>query len=167
MSSAPLPVQFYPKTCPAQFSCPSCQHRAQVVFHDPEAFADDEPIGGRNRWMQDAALEQAKQKLTRRAERAIPLVPCPSCGFVPPSALRKAYLRAALPLVAIVPVVLPTLTMLFGVVLTPSRMSSALLALIATTVLALTVVLSGQRRIVTEARQAVRFDPAQPARTAT
>jgi hypothetical protein len=34
-------------------------------------------------------------------------------------------------------------------------------------VLALTVVLSGQRRIVTEARQAVRFDPAQPARTAT
>ena len=44
---------------------------------------------------------------------------------------------------------------------------AALLALIATTVLALTVVLSGQRRIVTEARQAVRFDPAQPARTAT
>lgn len=160
MSSAPLPVQLYPKTCPAQFSCPSCHYSAQVVFHDPEAFAEDEPIGGRNRWMQEAALEQAQQKLTRRAEQALPLVPCPKCGFVQSSALRKAYLRAALPLVAMVPVVLPTLTMLFGVIATPSRMMSALLALIVSLLLSLTVVLWGKQRLVTEARRAVRFDPA-------
>lgn len=158
MSSAPLPVQLYPKTCPAQFSCPRCQHSAQVVFHDPEAFAEDEPIGGRNRWMQEAALEQAQKKLTRRAERAIPLVRCPQCGFVEPAALRKAYLRAALPLVALVPVVLPTLTMLLGVIATPSRNTSALLALAVTLLLALSVVLWGQRRMVREARSAVRFD---------
>jgi predicted RNA-binding Zn-ribbon protein involved in translation (DUF1610 family) len=150
-------VTFYPKSCPASFACPSCQHSVSVQFHDPDAFAEDEPIGGRNRWMQEAALEQAQRKLAEKAAKALPLVPCPKCGAVRSQAVRRAYLRAALPLLAVVPVVLPTLTMLFGVVLPSPRPVVALTALGVTTLLAAIIVLWGQRRLVGDARRSVRF----------
>ncbi|MBL9041332.1 MAG: hypothetical protein JNM83_07015 [Myxococcales bacterium] len=147
----------YPKTCAATFSCRQCRHSAQVVFHDPDAFAEDEPIGGRSRWMQEAAMEQALRKLHDKSKKALSLVPCPKCGGIDEPARRQAYLRAALPLLAVVPVMLPTLTMLFGVVAVANRVQAALLALAVTGALATLVVLWGQRRLVGDARRSVRF----------
>ncbi len=68
----------YPKTCAATFACRQCQHSAQVVFHDPDAFAEDEPIGGRSRWMQEAAMEQALRKLHDKSRRRCHLYPVQS-----------------------------------------------------------------------------------------
>ena len=141
----------YPKTCAATFACRQCQHSAQVVFHDPDAFAEDEPIGGRSRWMQEAAMEQALRKLNDKSRKALSLVPCPKCGAIDEPARRQAYLRAALPLM------LPTLTMLFGVVAVANRVQAALLALAVTGALATLVVLWGQRRLVGDAQRSVRF----------
>ena len=63
----------------------------------------------------------------------------------------------ALPLLAVVPVMLPTLTMLFGVVAVANRVQAALLALAVTGALATLVVLWGQRRLVGDAQRSVRF----------
>lgn len=155
--AGPLPVAYYPKSCQAQFSCPSCKHVAEVTFHDPDAFAEDEPIGGRNRWMQAAALEQAQKKLNEKAAKALPLARCPKCGIIDAAARRNSYLRAGLPLVAVVPVVLPTLTMLLGVITPSSRITAALMALFVTMLLAATIVLWGQKRLVDDAQQSVKF----------
>ncbi len=149
--------QCYPKTCPAQFSCPSCYHTSPEVYHDPEAFAKDEPIGGRSPAFRAAALEQANQTLRTKAQKALPLVPCPKCGNIEPSALRHALARAALPLAAVVPVVLPTLTMLFGVITPATRITSALLSLAVTVLLACAITVWGQRRLVSDARRSVQF----------
>ena len=156
-SAAPTEILIYPKTCQAQFACPSCRHSAPVVFHDPDAFAEDEPIGGRSPAFRAAALEQAQKTLTAKAQKALPLVPCPKCGAIAATALQRAYLRAALPLVAVVPVVLPTLTMLLGVITPANRISSALMALSITTLLSLAIAVWGQRRLVGDARRSVRF----------
>ena len=52
---------------------------------------------------------------------------------------------------------LPTLTMLFGVVAVANRVQAAMLALAVTGALATLVVLWGQRRLVGDARRSVRF----------
>ncbi len=156
-SAASAEILFYPKTCQAQFACPSCRHTEPVVFHDPDAFAEDEPIGGRSPAFRAAALEQAQKTLTAKALKALPLVPCPKCGALAPAALQKAYLRAALPLLAVVPVVLPTLTMLFGVITPATRITSALIALAVTTLLSLAITVWGQRKLVGDARRSVQF----------
>ncbi len=148
---------FYPKTCSVKFRCERCGHGADGVFHDPDAFGDREPIGGRSPWMQQAALEKAERELTEKAEKAVLLVRCPKCGGYSDRSIRRAYLRAAFPLCAVVPVTLPTLTMLIGAVLAVSRIQSALLALSVTSVVALLIVVVGQRRLVAEARDAVQL----------
>ncbi len=136
-SAAPTEILIYPKTCQAQFACPSCRHSAPVVFHDPDAFAEDEPIGGRSPAFRAAALEQAQKTLTAKAQKALPLVPCPKCGAIT--------------------VVLPTLTMLLGVITPANRISSALMALSITTLLSLAITVWGRRRLVSDARRSVRF----------
>ncbi len=156
MSTDTAPL-FYPKTCPVTFQCERCGHSTGAVFHDPEAFGDSEPIGGRNRWMQQATLEKAQRELSAKAEKAVRLVRCPKCGAYSDRSIKRAYLRAAFPLVAVVPVTLPTLTLVIGAVLAVSRMQSALLALSITSFVALLIVLIGQRRLVAEARDSVRL----------
>jgi len=153
-SAAPL---YYPQTCTSRFHCERCGHSTLVVFHDSDSFGDKEPIGGRNRWMQEATLEKAQRTIEQKAAKALKLVRCPSCGAMSDRDLLRAYLRAAFPLCAVVPVMLPTLTIVLGAVLSLSRMQSAFWGLATTSFVALLVVLIGQRRIVADARNSVRF----------
>ena len=148
---------FYPQTCSSRYHCERCGHSTDVVFHDSDSFGDKEPIGGRNRWMQEATLEKAQRAIEAKAAKALKLVRCPKCGASSDRDLTRAYLRAAFPLVALVPVMLPTLTMVLGAVLAVSRIQSALLGLSVTSFVALLVVLIGQRRLVADARKSVRF----------
>jgi len=59
----------------------------------------------------------------------------------------------------VVPVVLPTLTMLFGVITPATRITSALIALSVTTLLSLAITVWGQRKLVGDARRSVQFRP--------
>lgn len=157
MSPGPL---FYPKVCTAEFRCPACGQLTPCEFHDPAAFDEDEPIVGRNEWAQRAALETAQGKLDKAAQRAIVLCRCPRCGVADPLAARRAYLRAALPLIGFAPA-----SFMVGVILIsmlfPAARSAPLVPLLGALLLSLglsaLVVVRGQRRLIHEAQQSVRF----------
>lgn len=161
MQPAPL---LYPKTCPAEFRCPACGHERKVEFRDPAAFDEDERLPGRNEWAQKAALESMMKKLDKAARRAVGLVPCPSCGAIDQEARKRAYLRAALPLLGVAPaaftVGVMVLWMIFpvlrGAVLWP-----ILGSLFLTLGLGALVTTRGRQRLIAEATKNVRFLPAQ------
>ena len=158
----PPGLTLHPKTCPAEFRCSACGHTQPVEFRDPAAFDEDEPIGGRNEWAQRAALDSAQRKLLVAAQRAMPLCPCPRCGATDPLALRRTYLRAALPLLGLLPAAFMVgfiaLSVLFpgtrGAVLGPILGSAGL-----SLVLSALVIGRGQRRLLKEAHASVRFLP--------
>lgn len=163
MQPAPL---LYPKTCPAEFRCAVCGHERKVEFRDPAGFDEDERLPGRNEWAQKAALESMMRKLDKAARRAIGLVRCPSCGAIDEEARKRAYLRAALPLIGVAPaafmVGVIALWMIFpvlrGAVLWP-----ILGSLLLTLGLGALVTSRGRQRLIREAEKNVRFLPAQPA----
>lgn len=160
MQPAPL---LYPKTCPAEFRCPACGHERKVEFRDPAGFDEDERLPGRNEWAQKAALESMMRKLDKAARRAIGLVPCPSCGAIDQEARKRAYYRAALPLIGVAPaafmVGVIALWMIF-----PILRSAALWPILGSLGLTLSlgalVMTRGQKRLIAEAQKNVRFLPA-------
>lgn len=156
-SAGPL---FYPKTCAITFRCTLCGKEAQATFHDPDAFSDseDEPIRGRNSYFQKEAWKKAQRTLEKKAQFAASLAACPFCKNISTQAQRKAYLKAAFPLFIAVPIILPTLTMLFGVLFSAGRLLSFALAFCAVFLLSAIVVFFGQRRRLSEARKSTHFD---------
>lgn len=155
---------FLPKSTRAEFVCARCGHRAPAVFTDPAAFSEDEPLPGRNRWAQEAALASANRKLDKAAQRALSMARCPACGARDARGLRRGYLWAALPLVGLVPAAF-MITIIAVSVLLP-QLSAALRPAIAagvTLLLSGLVVLRGRRRLLREADGAVRFLPAAAA----
>lgn len=159
MMSTPETV-FYPQTCDASFHCEQCGQTTPAVFRDPDLFAADEPIEGRNRALREAALEKAQKGLVGRANRALRLLPCPRCQARPRHARLWACYRAALPLVGVIPVTLPTLTMLFGVWFGLSPWGCFGLSVGVVSLLSLTVIVWGQKRHFAEAQKSTTFSPA-------
>jgi hypothetical protein len=150
----------HPKTCSAEFRCSACGHTQPVEFRDPAAFDEDEPIGGRNEWAQRAALDSAQRKLDKAAQRAMPLVPCPRCGATDALAVRRAYLRAALPLVGVMPTSFMVGFILLSMLFPGSRgaLFGPILGSIGLSIgLSALVIGRGQRRLITEAQSSVRF----------
>ena len=95
----------YPKTWNTEYVCSGCGHRAPVEFFDPAAYAEDEPITGRDHWAIDAALAAAQARLEKSGRRALRLVRCPACHKRDRLASRRVYLWAALPLLGASPAI--------------------------------------------------------------
>lgn len=148
-----------PKTWNTEYACLSCSYRAPVRFVDPDAFAEDEPVGGRDKWTQQEALKSAQARLEKYGQRAMRLVRCPACRHRDEETVRRAYKWAALPLLGVAPA-----TFLIGIIvgaqLWPGRNSvglPGLLALLVTLCISALVVVRGQRKLVAEAATALHF----------
>lgn len=158
MKTAPL---LYPTQRRDEFTCPRCGHKATVVFHDPSAFDEPEPIGGRDRWAQEQALADAQAKLEKRTKAALALVRCPACGQRDAAAVRRALRPAVLPVVALAPALfmagVMTTALLFPSV---ARAMAWLPVLVGSLVLigaAPLILLRRHRQILDEADHATRF----------
>ena len=152
-----------PKTWNTEYVCPSCGHRAPVQFVDPAAFAEDEPVAGRDKWSQEAALQEAQARLEKSGRRALQLVRCPACQRRDAAAVRGSYLWAALPLLGAAPASF-MISIILAAQLWPARSSlRGLGAVLVTVLVSALIVLRGQRNLLAEAQGAVRFPaPASP-----
>lgn len=143
-----------------EYACAACSYRAPVQFVDPDSFPEDEPVGGRDKWSQQAALQEAQARLEKRGRRAMQLVRCPSCQRRDEAAVRRSYRSAALPLIGVAPAAF-MISIIIGVQLWPARSSMRLPGLAATLMTLLVsalVVLRGQRQLLAEATAALHFD---------
>jgi len=151
-----------PKTWNTQYACSLCDYRGPVRFVDPEAFAEDEPVAGRDDWARQEALKEAQARLEKRGRRALPLAFCPACHRRDPRAVRRAYLWAALPLVGAAPAAF-MIAIIIAAQLWPARTTlrgpaAALLTLLVSAL----IVLRGHRILLKEAAAAVHFDHPPP-----
>lgn len=155
---------YLPTSTRAEFRCPQCGHHAPVLFTDPAAFADAEPLPGRDQWAKEAALATAQARLDKGARKALQLLRCPSCGARDPLGQRQGLLRACLPLVGVVPMGF-MLTIIGAAMLSPPPLPPAqppilgkvLAAFLVTALLSILVVLRGRQRLLKEAEAAVKF----------
>ncbi len=143
-----------------EYTCPACRYQAPVQFVDPDSFPEDEPIGGRDKWAQQAALQEAQERLEKRGRRAMQLLRCPSCHCRDAAAVRRSYRSAALPLVGLAPAAF-MISIIIGVQLWPPAHGSmrvpGLVAVLMTLLVSTLVLLRGQRQLLAEATAALRF----------
>ena len=148
-----------PKIWNTEYACGACSYRAPVQFVDPDWFDEDEPVGGRDKWSQQAALQEAQARLEKRGQRAMQLVRCPSCQRRNEAAARRSYRSAALPLIGVAPAAF-MISIIIGVQLWPAHRSLRLPGLAGGAktlpVFALRVV-GGQGQLLREATAALHF----------
>lgn len=148
-----------PKTWDTEYACTSCSYRAPVQFVDPDAFAEDEPVGGRDKWAQQEALKSAQARLEKYGRRAMLLAPCPSCHKRDAETVQRAYKWAALPLLGVAPATF-LIAIIVGAQLWPGRSSVGLPglgALLVALLVSALVVVRGQRKLLAEASTSLRF----------
>jgi len=159
-----MEAAFFPKTIDCEFVCTSCGYRTSAVYHDPEAFPEPEPLPDKNKWVREQSLIRAQARLAKHSAKALRLVRCPACGAEDQAALKRTYLRAALPLIGVGPA-----SFILGVIITAmvapelSRRFvwfSELIALVGTAAVATFVVRYGRRKLIAESRAALRLLPA-------
>ena len=153
-----------PKIWNTEYACPACSYRAPVQFLDPDSFDEDEPVGGRDKWSQQAALQEAQVRLEKRGRRALGLVRCPGCQRRDAEAVRRSYLWAALPLVGAAPAAFMISIIISSQI--PGRTSMrvpALGALLVTILVSALIVLRGQRNLLAQAQTSLRFGEPTPA----
>jgi hypothetical protein len=98
----PLPANL-PTTLDCRYVCPLCQAERPVRFHDPDAFAEAEPLPGKQRWAQEQAFREALADMAKLAEKALAVVSCPACQRRDPLSLRRALRQALRPVAALAP----------------------------------------------------------------
>jgi hypothetical protein len=149
----------YPKTWDTEYVCSSCGYHAPVHFVDPAAFAEDEPVDGRDKWAQQAALAAAQTRLEKIGRRAMRLLRCPSCQRRDAQANRRAYLWAALPLLGAVPAMFIIALIITAQLARRHDMSPGpgIWAALTTVLLSGVVLLRGHHRLLKEASAAVQF----------
>ena len=146
-----------PKVWNTEYTCAACGYRAPVKFVDPDSFAEDEPVGGRDKWTQNEALREAQVRLEKRGRRALRWVRCPGCQRRDVEAVRRAYLWAALPLLGAAPAAF-MIAIIIASQLWPARTpmrgpGAALLTLL----VSLLIVLRGQRNLLVQAQHSLQF----------
>jgi hypothetical protein len=99
----PIAELAVPTQLRTEFRCDRCGHKTAVDFSDPEAYAERDPLPNKNAWVREQALLAAQARLEKRAQAAMRLVRCPGCKTRDAAAVRRALLRAALPLIGVAP----------------------------------------------------------------
>jgi predicted RNA-binding Zn-ribbon protein involved in translation (DUF1610 family) len=161
-----------PKTWNTTYQCSACGLSAPVLFTDPAAYDENDPVGGRDKWAQQAALAEAQQKLEKQGRVAMTLARCPACGHRDEQAVKRTYLRAALPLLGAAPMLFLLGVVVLGQVLPgPAHLKRpVLLSALLTGLASIVIVWRGQRRLLKEAQSSLRFSLAatpSPAPTVT
>jgi hypothetical protein len=155
-----------PTTLRTEFSCRLCAHKAAVEFADPAAFAEPEPVAGRNRWAQEQALAAAEARLKKRANAALSLVRCPVCHRRDPAMTRRALLPAALPLIGLAPAVFMAGVIATALLLPQATKAAVRLPILVGAALFLCVaplvILRRRHRMIKEADTSIRFLPPGP-----
>lgn len=152
-----------PSKLRCDYLCSTCGYRGGAEYSDPDAIAEPEPIPGNSRLLAEQAFRAAEVELGKKAQRTLGLLRCPSCQNRDRKLTRRAYRRAALPLLATAPVLF-----MFCVIATafsaPGLVATAPWVPVAVGVAALAtvgplLVLRTHRRLLDEADRAVRFLP--------